>query len=659
MCFYKVIKEIENELFKEIKAEVLNDELLLKKINKNKLTQILDVQEDILKEYIENFQVDKKDLHKISEFYENSEISFEVVYRVLNFIRDKIVLYLKKVNVSKEEIIEFSKYLFDLINFIAKIYLKKEIKRFENIKNDIFKDKLLIKIHIDWMEQIILAIEKENPQYFPVMSVQECPFSRYLYYPESLMICLDKRLCTYLDDMHRMVHKLADTFYYHFKSKEWVEGYFVFKDFFNQIKKFIKTISEMYYITYSNPEKSFFKLLELLAFEKRVYVTLIDFLNFDELIKKYSEKVVLKALDILKEKIYNNGFYSDSFLLIKALSAEFYMLNMNISPSRYKEFIERIKKLVNEKIEVDGVEIYFKPVIVGAEIDVYKNLKDYEFIKLLTKLEERAIKEKKEIILLVEEEKAHIDTILDHKYDGQYVLQAFDNENIDIAAQPILDVKSNKIMGIEILGRIKENNKLIPMEKFYEQIEKMDLIKSLDLMVGLKMGTKGHMLAKISNTIFVNVDFETLLNKSYINNILKIKKKYGVDIILEIADIDFDLKYQILIDLHKEFGIEFAIDNFEKQCFSLEVFIKLLTNKVVKYIKVSKHLFYNKEVLSMIEMIKFLEKSFDVKIIIKYVEDKDLYNKVIQKGFYYVQGFYIKTPRAIEELIIDDRRGNV
>jgi len=654
MYFCEKIKETENRLFEEIKEEILNDKLLLEKIDKEKLRKILDSQAKILKEYINDFKINKQTLNIIKQFYMNTEISFEVVYRILNFIKDKIFLFLKKNKIPKKDLIEFSDYLYNLMNYIAKIYVKRNLYRIKKLNDDIFKEKLLIKVHIDWIEKIILALEKEDPQYFPIININECPFTKYLYYPESLLICLDKRLCTYLDDMHIIIHRLADTLYYHLKEKGWIEAYFVFIDFSTQLKKFINTISDLYYVTYSNPEQNFFKLLEVLAFEKRVYVSMIEFLNYDELTQKYSEETVSKALDVLEKRIYNNGFYADSFLVIKALSSGFYMLNMNLTPSRYKTFVNKIKEIIDKEIDIDGVKLSFKSVIVGAEIDLYKNLKHYDFLNLLIKLEEKAEKEKKEIILLIDEKKEDIDIILDHKYDGQFILNAFDKDNIEIAAQPIFDVKTNKIIALEILGRVKDyNNKLIPMEKFYKQIEKMDLVKSLDLTVGLKMSMKGKLISKVSDTVFINIDFQTLLNKDYINTLKKIKEKYQLEIIFEISDIEYDTKYNILISLYKEYGLQFAIDNFEKQCFSLEVFIKLLMSKAVKYIKISKHLFYDEHYLKMLEMVKYLNDSFNIHVVVKYVENKEIYNKIIKEGFQYVQGFYLKTPRPVEELIID------
>ena len=656
MYVYEIIEQIENRLFEEIKEELLNDKLLLKKIDKSSLIEILDKQKKILKEYINDFQIDKKTFSEIDEFYKNSKIPFEAVYRSLNFIKDKILLFLKNNNYPKQELIEFSDYLVDLINHIAKIYLKKDLYKLKKINDDVFKDKILIRVHNEWINKIILAIEKENIQYYPFINVDDCPFEKYLYYPESLMICLDKRLCSYLDEMHRIIHRLADTLYYHLSTNEWIEAYFVFNDFVSQMKKFTKSISEMYFLAYSNPEKHFFKLVELLSFEKRIYVSMIDFYNYHELIKNFSESVVSKAMEVLEKRISKSGFYyPDSFLIIRGLSAGFYMLNMNIAPSAYKDFVYKIKKTLSQEVEIDGIKLNFKPFIVGAEIDLYKSLKDYEFIDLLVKLEEKAKEEKKEIILLVEEEKTHIDTILDHKYDGQYILKAFDNENIDIAAQPIFDASSNTILGIEILGRVKENNKLIPMEKFYEQLEKMDLVKSLDLIVGIKMSAKGNLIAKVSKTVFINVDFETLLNKDYLQGLKQIQEKYGFEIILEISDIEYDMKYKILLELYKEYNFKFAIDNFEKQCFSLEVFVRLLLSGAVKYVKISKHLFYDELYIKMLEMVKYLER-FNVQIIVKYVEDKDLYEKIIKEGFQYVQGFYLKTPRTVEELIIDHKQ---
>jgi len=643
MEYLDVVLKHEGRIFEELREEILNDRLIQLKI-KDDLNEFLEFQTSLLKEFLESFNKGF-DFRKVKNFYEKYDVEFEVIYRSLNVVKEKIIVLLKRERLKLVDIYAFSNYFDKFLDEIAKIYVKRLSAKLKHLMDgNVFKNKLLIKVHVEWLEKIAMAIEKDEIQYFPLVSLKYCEFSKYLYYPESLMICLDKKLCIYLEDMHKVVHRLADTFYLHFKNEEYSEGYFVFKDFIQQLEKFLETIADMYYVSLSNPEKSFLKFLELVKFDSQIFVSMVAIKNYEELLKEYSEKELEEAVSNVCVRL-EKSLDSQKSLLVKGFNYIIFMVHIGITSKEYVNFAYRVKEYFKN---IGGMKI--EPVMVGFELEMYKDIKAFEIIEVLDRLKEKAIKENRDVLVLVDEEKEQINRMIHDKYDGAFILNALDNGDIEIVAQPIFDKTTNTIFALEVLGRIKDFKKLVPMKELLKKIEDMGLTRTLDLLVGIKLKESSTLISKISNILFINVDFETLLNKNYLDGLKKLQDGVG-KIVLEIKKIDFLSQYKILENIHRDYGFTFAIDNFSVQCISLYQFVYLVERGIVEYLKIGKKALENDVIL---KILKSIDENTNATLIFKYVENEKTYNKLIQYGFRYVQGFYFSAPKLIEEIIIDD-----
>ncbi|NPA11569.1 MAG: EAL domain-containing protein [Epsilonproteobacteria bacterium] len=647
MNLLELLKQSENKLFAELKNDIKKDMFIGAKIPQEKLEKLLNLQEVLLREYLEGFQNGGMKDEKIRKFYKDFDIPYEAIYRGLNLLRDKFLLLLKKEDIKLTDVYDFSGYFQHLLDIIAKVYIKRMLGDLKKVSNTLFGDKLLIAVHKEWINQIIIAIEREELEYYPLITLKECKFNRYLYYPESLMICLDKKLCVYLEEMHKMMHRLADTLYLHLKNLEYSEAYFVFKDFVNQSVKFVETIADMYYVTYSNPERSLLKFLELVGFEKELFVSMVSFKNYASLCEEYGEEAVNEALEKIYKRIDSIVDKSHT-IVIKGFNFNLFIANIDISIKKYKELVYSLGEYFST--EIDGKKIEFKPVVIGFEVDMYKSIKAHEIIEILDLLKDKAVKNNEDVLIMVDEDKEAINQLIADKYDGKFILSAFDRGEIEIVAQPIFDKEGN-IFALEVLGRIKDLKKLVPMKDIIKKIEDMGLVRTLDLLVGMKLRDYSRYIPKLTDILFLNVSFDTLMNKQYLQNLKEFQEKYGVSMILEVSEIDFLAQYKVLENIYKEYNLRFAIDNFESQCISLKKFAYLVEEGIVKYLKVSNCAF-GKHKDGILDVLKFLHDSYKVDIVIKHVEDKETLLLIQKYGFDYVQGFLLEKPKKIDEILL-------
>jgi len=277
-------------ILNDVENEILDDPTVFEFIqNKHKLYKLLLMQTDILTEYLEDFNINKLDKTLYKIYYEKLDIPYTVIYKVLNTLKLKLIQILRNQHLDKIEIYEFANYFQKLLDEIAKIYIKKDSKSLKNIIDSPFIKYLMFNSHIKWLENILYCIENEDLTRFPLINPKECEFHKVLFYPESLLVCLDKNLCVYLEDLHRIIHKMADSFYTFYKNNQFSEAYFLFKDLKEQIFKFKQIISELYFTTYSNVENNFFKLIEILESSQDLYLTMIDIKNLKNLNTIYSE----------------------------------------------------------------------------------------------------------------------------------------------------------------------------------------------------------------------------------------------------------------------------------------------------------------------------------------------------------------------------------
>jgi len=108
-------------------------------------------------------------------------------------------------------------------------------------------------------------------------------------------------------------------------------------------------------------------------------------------------------------------------------------------------------------------------------------------------------------------------------------------------------------------------------------------------------------------------------------------------------------RFKEILNQYKKSGFKIALDNFGGDNCSLE-YIKTLPIDIVKFdIEFTKNIFDERYEKIIEAYIKLLH-SLHVEAVIKFIDKKDIYEKIEKFGFDYIQGFFISKPKNLKEL---------
>jgi len=651
------VKEYLPKILSKVKQQIQTDKTIFEFVeSQEQLNNLLAVQEKLIEEYLYDFQKNILDEKRCMQFYKELKIPYAIVVRSLNYIRKEIIIALDNDGIEKEVIIEFSDYFNKFINLTAKVYLKKDIVTLKKLKNSHFEGYLLFSSHIKWVDKIIKSVTEENMDEFPLISANECEFEELLSYPESLMVCIDVNLCMYLHDLHNLLHKLANTFYVYYTKGAYSEAYMIFKDLKEQILKFKGIIGELYFITYSNLEVSFFKLIEMYKTTKKEFVTLIDIKGLKSFNSIYGEETITKALEIIENRLQKIARRDPKHdLLIKGVTANFYMLNIDMEYDEYKKIINELFDAFKEPVKVNNNKLEFTPIIAGLELEEYFDIKKDELIMILNHLKQKAKENSKNKLLVINHySKEMLKNWLKNKYDSKFIKEKIENEEIELIFHPIIDLNMHNVYSLEVLVRIKDKEKLIPAGLFIDEVYSMNLIEKLDLGVLNKLIEKKEKIKEVTTRIFLNVSFNSLLNKEYLEKLEELINTLEVGLLLELTEQKFVNNIDLLYDLHKKYNLFFAVDDFGTGYTSLQSVVDLVKKGILKVLKIDGSLIkninepYNKKIINVISN---MAKELNLLSVAEYVEDEFILEEIKKSKIDLAQGFFLAKPAMIEELI--------
>jgi EAL domain-containing protein (putative c-di-GMP-specific phosphodiesterase class I) len=147
-------------------------------------------------------------------------------------------------------------------------------------------------------------------------------------------------------------------------------------------------------------------------------------------------------------------------------------------------------------------------------------------------------------------------------------------ESVDVVFQPIVNTKTNEILGHEALGRDPKGKQSIQeIFKKYHAIGKLRELKCICLLKQLK-GAQEARLKKV----FVNVEFDML------SHLGAIPRPPGMEVILEISESEALYDVELNLEIARKWralGYKFAIDDFGAGFISLP-FIAQFTPDFIK-----------------------------------------------------------------------------
>lgn len=625
----------------------------------------LDEQKDLLLECMRAFYSKSTfPKQRCTSFYETIELPYVLLIKYLDKLQEKLKRhFIDSSNIAddiKETIFQIENIFLFLKNLIAQIYLLSECRTISFSSQSKFLIFPLVQAHIQWREKIKEAILSERLDLFPQTDAHSCNYAKAKPNPESIMICMDEKLCQKIDSLHELLHHKAVLLYRYLDKEKYVQAYLVFKSLMEYSYKFDSLLKDLYYAAYSDLENSFFRLIDMLSYKQtKQTLSILDVSGIRQLNSLHGEE----EIDTLLEKIHAEiesivALDAKHTLFIRATSANFYILHIDVERAQIQkelhQMCENIQKSLTELFPHIKVELSLASFALDREIHYQKD----ELVRIMLHIKQQAKEQKRRRFIFEQQEKEQIRKWLNDRYFNiNFIKKKIHNKEVDVVFQPIFSIKNKRLFAVEALARIKDNQRLLPAGMFIDTIYEIGLVNELDKLVLDAIMSKETKIRALGAKVFINSAAESLTDASYIshlNNFLTDFQANGV--IVEITEQQALKSLEIIKKIHKEHHIQFAIDDFGSGYSALKTVSDLAEEGLVSVLKIDGSLICNldkeTQTQKIVNVITKMCDTFEIHSLAEFIENEASYNLLEDFGTELAQGYFLSKPLTIEELEI-------
>ena len=245
-----------------------------------------------------------------------------------------------------------------------------------------------------------------------------------------------------------------------------------------------------------------------------------------------------------------------------------------------------------------------------------------------------------------------------------------DNNRFFLEYQPVIDAKTRKIIGAEVLSRLNsESEGILPPKSFLSAVDSVGINEKFDYYIFEKncKWISNDKKQRENYKYTINFSRSTISEPEFVEKITSIAEKYDLKFsclaveILEDKNIIGEAKQQMIDNLStlKEKGISILLDDFGS---GYTTFVDL-QNLDISIIKIDKSITQNAVTETGFKIHKnIIQTSKDIgfKTLCEGIETKEQEDVVIEAGCDLLQGFYYYKPMSVANLekILETSGGN-
>lgn len=444
------------------------------------------------------------------------------------------------------------------------------------------------------------------------------------------------------------------------KLPEGIFRYVIIAEDISQILQFGELLDKARYIDsltqHFNYEGFLKRVNEILPFlSDFAYLIIVDLCNFTYINTNFGYEAGNFCLEEIGRRFLT---FKNYVIISRPFSDSFALFFYNIKEKdQVVNTLEELKKLIYAPITLkdQNINFYFN---AGVAIfpDDGKTFKDL-WEKASIALNEARGKEPGVI--------EFYNSIMDEKIKRYFqcealIRKAFEQNLFVFYYQPYFDSSQLKVIGLEVLVRIKEKNgKLYFPSEFIEYLENSPYLEKFE-----EWGIKEvkEKISKWKLPISFNVSINSIIRSDFLSKILKIFENKDLDnLILEVTERIFVKDIEVIkksISEIKRQGIKIALDDFGIGYSSLS-YLKEISFDILKIDKAFiKDMVKGKKEAGLVKTFIDIGHTFDMKVLAEGVETKDQANFLDIMGCDYLQGFYLAKPMSEEEIEEFLKKGN-
>ena len=244
-----------------------------------------------------------------------------------------------------------------------------------------------------------------------------------------------------------------------------------------------------------------------------------------------------------------------------------------------------------------------------------------------------------------------------------------DNNRFFLEYQPVLDAKTKKIIGAEVLSRLNsENEGILAPKSFLSAVDSVGINEKFDYYIFEKncKWISNDKKQREGYKYTINFSRSTISEPEFVKKITSIAEKYDLKFsclaveILEDKNITGEAKQQMIdnLSLLKEKGISILLDDFGSGYTSFGD----LQNLDISIIKIDKSITQNSVTETGFKILKNIiqtAKDIGFKTLCEGIETKEQEDAAIEAGCDLLQGFYYYKPMSVATLenLFDNAKG--
>ncbi len=467
-------------------------------------------------------------------------------------------------------------------------YLRHEAKRSLPMPAIFVRDKILIRVYREWFEQLRTALAGDLDA-FPLEPAEDCPFARALRYPESLLVCLDLKICDQILEHHRSIFQQASILYAVIRAGRYEQAYILYKEIYEKITQLFNLLSVLYFEGQTNRVGRFFNFVQAaLHLPGRKYFCVLNLSQMNRINRLYGTETGDRALEAVEAALRRAVDPHRSWLLFtRGIAGDFYLFGIHTDPDRMCRVLEGVREEIGQHTDLpEELDLLYH----GVELTEFRQLTTENMHLVVQYLAEQSRRAGPDPCPVGD--RHHEDAMLawiKEQYRRTLDLRAkLTDETVEIFVQPLVTLDERReIHAFEVLGRFREGDGFLSAGLFIDDIIAMGLITDFDRLILRALARQARELREITKRLFVNVSAVSLADPAYLDDLGR-----ALDGPLKAFEVVLELTEQVLFNcrdqvhaLHEERGVLFAIDDFGTGYSSLRTVIELATEGSVRYLK--------------------------------------------------------------------------
>ncbi len=621
--------------------------------------------EALIRAFLESFERPdriEQAAETLAEQMYQADIPYVVIMGVLNALKEGLLAYYKEKVEDAFALIAKTENLFERAkNEMARVYLLDQVRRNGVIPHTKLKDKALIALYEAWFSKFQQAVLEGDKEAFKRASRLHAEFEEVLFYPESIIVCLDVNACDEVHRMHQNIARQARLFYLKWLSGEHMHAYILYNELQVSVKQLVALLVTLYYNYETDRLGAFLKFLEgATALHDQVYLGVLNVKNLAKINRLQGESAGDHILNVTEQQLQKAaGLLKEYFVYIRGIEGDFYILTVGLDAHDVRTVLDGILRDVEAAVRED---VPGEPLQASAiRINYLQSMHTEIIRRLLVILHQTKARltlwETQQAVAEVEKQ---ISAALQETIN---IRQFLEDKAVEIHLQPIARLRpaegEHRFLAFEVLGRIRTAQGLLSAGLFIDALVEMNLTDRFDSLMLEAVCEKADVLEEITDTLFLNVSPASLNNEAYVTQLEAALRGplQRLSVVLELTEQTMLEKQSLVTRLAREKGLVFAIDDFGTGYSSLMTVIDLATQGVIKYLKVdgtvTRSITEKTETAYVFEIISDMATSLKLYSIAEFIENEAIAKALSEREITYGQGYYLGKPNSPDYWLIE------